>query len=152
MGLGREEVPLTSWLYQMSARDWPPERYREEVWERQITQWPTGRVAGRSKPREGDLIVTWYAKTGSEDPGLYGWGVIVRFVTEFDQIRWQPVFPSDFLKLTPIYDEAIGRVITGIRGRVSQGTMWSLNRGQLSDIRSRVQGHIAGSSGVGGSV
>lgn len=137
---------MTSWLYQMSARDWPPERYREEVWERQITQWPTGRVAGRVKPKEGDILFPWFAKTGSDDPGLYGWGVIVRYMTEFSQVRWQPVFPSDYLKMNPIFDGGVARFISAVRGRVSQGTMWPVDRAQLSELRNRITSHLGGTA------
>ncbi|WP_376792136.1 hypothetical protein [Thermoflexus sp.] len=31
---------MTTWLYQMNQESYPPERYRVEVWEKELMRWP----------------------------------------------------------------------------------------------------------------
>jgi len=133
---------MRAWLYQMSASEWPPERYREEVWEGQPTRWPAGRIAGDDDPAEGDMFFAWYAKTRCDDPGLYGWGVVVRGMNEFGELHWMPVFPSDYLKMHPLFDEELDSLVAGIRGPVAQGTMWAIHTPQVRELRARVRGHV----------
>lgn len=134
---------MGAWLYQMSAADWAPERYREEVWEGHVTRWPARKVSGDEEPVEGDLFLAWYAKTGCDDPGLYGWGIIARGVNEYGYLSWQPVFPSDYLKMHPLFDEEVDRVISAIRGPVPQGTMWPIAKPHLAELRAGVRKHLA---------
>jgi hypothetical protein len=133
---------MRAWLYQMSASEWPPERYREEVWEGQPTRWPAGRIAGDDDPAEGDMFFAWYAKARCDDPGLYGWGVVVRGMNEFGQLHWMPVFPSDYLKMHPLFDEELESIVAGIRGPVAQGTMWAITKPQVRELRARIREHV----------
>jgi hypothetical protein len=132
-------------LYQMSHKDWPPERYREEVWERELVSWPAGRVIGKSEPEPGDSMILWYAKTGNPDPGLYGWGVIVgtSAIQNRKRVRWRPVSPSDYLKMNPILDDEIAGIIDQIRKGMPRATMWPIPPEQIRSIRSRIHNHIA---------
>ncbi len=33
-------ITMTTWLYQMNQESYPPERYRVEVWEKELMRWP----------------------------------------------------------------------------------------------------------------
>src|SRR5262245_58913811 len=112
------------WLYQMSAELWPERRYRQRIWESSSAIWPTGRIAGSFDLQEGDRLMCFYAPSGSEAPGICGWGVITHLYAEYEQFEWRPTPPSDLLKMKPLYDDAIYDAVKTIRGGFPQGTMW----------------------------
>jgi len=87
------------------------------------------------------MFFAWYAKTGCDDPGLYGWGIVIRGVNEFDQLHWMPVFPSDYLKMHPLFDEEMDRLVSSIRRPVAQGTMWAIPDARIRELRARVRDH-----------
>lgn len=33
---------MATWLYQINQKEWPPERYRVEIWEGERWRWPFG--------------------------------------------------------------------------------------------------------------
>ena len=109
---------MATWLYQMSGKAWAPERYREEIWEGDETSWPQGAVRG-GQPESGDSITLWYARSVSDDPGLYGWGVILG--AREGVIRWRPVAPSDYLKMDPLFDQKLSGLVDEIRGVSDRG-------------------------------
>jgi hypothetical protein len=129
---------MAMWLYQMSSDYWAPERYREEVWEGDESSFTRGTVRTGDTPESGDSILLWYAKTKAKgEPGIYGWGVLLG-VRE-DIIRWRPVFPSDYLKLDPLFDRELSDLIVSIRGPMPQGTMWSLSKSEVETLRRRIR-------------
>jgi hypothetical protein len=129
---------MADWLYQMSHGEWPVEEYREQVWEGEVIHWPWNRVAGRARPVEGDLMVCWYARSGSVEPGMYGWGVVVRSIRSDKRLRWRPAPPSDYLKMRPLFDKDVQGIIDAVRGRMRQGTMWPIGRDHMKVLRAAV--------------
>jgi hypothetical protein len=96
---------MATWLYQINQQQWPPEKYRTDIWEGEEETWPVGRlVRGDSEePQPGDVVVFFYAPTGGWDWGFYGWAVIVGWHSrdEDKEIRFRPTSPSDRLKMDP---------------------------------------------------
>ena len=123
----------------MSADMWEETHYRLQVWEGNPVFWPTGQIKGRLRPSAGDRMFCWYAKTHSTSPGLCGWGVVLSYDSNGAQIVWRPVFPSDFMKMHPLYDVTIAAKIDAIRGRVAQGTLWRIERSDADWLAERVQ-------------
>jgi len=135
---------MQAWLYQMStATDWYPKDYCLEVWEGDIVPWPVGQIKSREKnkklPEAGDLIVFFFAKTRNDDPGIYGWGVITDFNSRTNKIKFGVTPPSDYLKMDPIWDKEIEKLIDKVRGGMNQRTMWSLTRDELDEVRRKIR-------------
>lgn len=69
-------------------------------------------------------------------------------MNEFRQLHWMPVFPSDYLKMHPVFDDDLDRVVARIRRPVAQGTMWAIPAPQVRELRARVRGgHVTRSTG-----
>ena len=62
---------LGSLDYQLNSKDWPPETFRYEIWERERWHWGYGKKRGDAVPATGDTIVFFYAPSGGDDPGIY---------------------------------------------------------------------------------
>ena len=123
------------WLYQLSHDIYPLEQYRLDVWQDQVLEWPTGRVmtTDGARPTPGDSVVLWYAKKHAEEPGIVGWGIVLDFrppsaLNDEDTLAWRPVFPSDALKMHPLYSADLQEVVERIRGPMPQGTMWQVEQ------------------------
>ncbi len=118
---------MACWLYQMNAETWSPERYRAEVWEgNTTTNWSVGKlIPAGGKPQPGEIIVLFYAKSYTNDPGIYGWGVISW--CDGKEIHFRPTSPSDYLKMKPAWNDEIDTLINGIRGGMKMGTMWEIH-------------------------
>jgi hypothetical protein len=140
----RGRISMSVWLYQMSHRDWPPERYREEVWEGELSSWPAGKVIGGTNPEPGDSMVLWYARTGNPDPGMYGWGVVVgtSAIQRRKRIRWRPVTPSDYLKMNPLLDDETAAIVDQVRKGMPRATMWPIPHKHMRTIRERIAAHL----------
>jgi hypothetical protein len=143
---------MGTWLYQINQQQWPPERYRVEIWEGERWRWPVGQlVRGPSAegPQAGDTVVFFYARTGGVDPGFYGWAVVLEWLEREREMYFRPVAPSDWLKMDPWWDEVASGLADRIRGAVKQGTLWrvpedlvpELRRGIAEWLQARQGGH-----------
>lgn len=127
---------LTAWLYQINQKEWDPNRYRVEIWEGERWSWPVGRIspAGAS-PRPGDIVVFFYAPTGGHEPGFYGWAVVLEWYRDSRTLYFRPVAPSDRLKMHPWWDAQARKLADQIRGRMKQGTFWSVSEAEARDLQ-----------------
>ena len=119
-------APVTMWLYQMDQRQWPPNSYRLDIWERERWTWPVGRKASTGSPKPGDRVVFFYAPSGGIEPGFYGWAVVLDWHEDERGMYFRPVAPSDHLKMHPWWDTAAKDIADGVRGKVKQGTLWEV--------------------------
>ena len=134
---------MTMWLYQMSAEGWSPEQYRYYVWEGENTRFDYGKIQSEKKendkeirPKTGDIIVLFFAPTECDEPGIYGWGVILNFSKKWETINFRVVPPSDFMKLKPIWNnKEIKQLMNDIRGKVKQKNIFKIDRKYEEKIR-----------------
>jgi hypothetical protein len=135
---------MACWLYQMRADQYSHERYRTEVWEgNTVTNWSIGE--SKRKPKEvqpGDTVILFFAKTGADEPGIYGWGIITLFDKEV--IDFRPAPPSDYLKMNPLPEQEIIKIIDKIRGGMPEGTMFPVGAEELKHIRQKIAKHVYG--------
>ena len=137
---------MACWLYQINAKDWwPLERYRTEVWEGQlVTNWTNGEATRRPKDvLPGDTIVLYLVKTGTDEPGIYGWGIITSFHKE-EFIDFRPSPPSDYLKMNPVPEEEVRGIIREIRGDFNALAMFKVNDKQYRELRQKIAEHVYG--------
>jgi hypothetical protein len=138
-----------AWLYQMTASNWPwsPEIYRQEVWEGKNTErWHTGTPDSREiskAPAEGEIVIFFFCKGKHRirDIGIYGWGV-VSDLPKRGGIIIRPSAPSDYLKMSPLWNNDINRMIDKIRENFYERTMWAISYEELQEIRVMVRRHI----------
>ena len=137
---------MHAWLYQMSVKYWRPEEYRTEVWEGQSITWESSKITprGLGEIESGDGIVLFFAPTANVDPGIYGWGIIHRYKRARNQIEFQVTYPSDYLKMDPIWNDEDGEfdvidLMRRIRGKATQGTMWGILPEELAEIRKMIR-------------
>jgi hypothetical protein len=134
---------MAYWLYQMSSKDWSSNLYRLEVWESEHTNWQIHRKVPADKtPEAGDTMVLFYAPAGENDPGIYGWAVVIRF--DGIEIRFKPSSPSDYMKMKPVWDNEVKNIINQIRGRVAQGTVWEIEESLFKQLRQKIVAHLYG--------
>ena len=138
---------MTHWLYQMSTDYYSHERYRTEVWEGTVvTNWTIGESKRRPTGVQlGEIIILYFARTGAQDPGIYGWGIITFFDGEV--INFRPSSPSDYLKMNPLWDDEVSSIVDQIRGGMPQGTMYKIDEAMLAVIREKVMQFFTGSKG-----
>ena len=124
---------MTEWLYQIAGDDkeeWYPEDYRVEVWEGKTITWEARRVVYRDgpAPRPGDRVVFFFCKSYVEEPGLYGWGVVLDYQRRpnNNRLRFRLAPPSDFLKMSPCWDASVERTVNRIRNHTYTGTLWPI--------------------------
>jgi hypothetical protein len=137
---------MQTWLYQMSDAIWPVSQYRLEVKQGELIRWRTTNIP-QNKGREiapGDAIVLFYAPTGNDNPGVYGWGVIVNYNPEQDRLDFQVNPPSDYLKMDPLWDDEIRILISKVRGKVAQGTLWAMSNNDFDTLRSKIRHRVSG--------
>lgn len=115
---------MAMWFYQMSQEDWTPEQYRLDIWEGERWRLPVRKIAGTDRPRAGDRIVFFFAKTGCPEPGFYGWAVILKWEETSTLFSFRPVAPSDQLKMRPWWDGEVERIATQVRVPIPKGTLW----------------------------
>jgi hypothetical protein len=138
---------MATWLYQMNQKEWPPECYRVEVWEGKRCCFRKGRITRRSKgpePQLGDTLVFFYAPSLGQDPGFYGWGVVLAWPKEEELIYFRPVSPSDWLKMDPWWDKEAKSLVDKIRGRAPQGTMWRVDDSLVPKLRDATAAWLQG--------
>lgn len=119
-------------------------RYRTEVWEgNPVTNWYIGESTRRpTAVQPGDIVILFFAKTGADEPGIYGWGIITLF--DGDVIDFRPASPSDYLKMNPLWDDKIDKIVNQIRGGMPQGTMWEVDERALKQLRQEIAEHVYG--------
>ena len=128
---------MVFWLYQMAVMWFKPEAYRKMVWEGKRTTWTAGKIATKKRPAPGDRMVLWFAKAGNEEPGIYGWGVILKYNAHSNKVDFRPAPPSDFLKMYPLCDDEVERTIGKIR-KVPRGTMWLVEEEYAKVLRKKI--------------
>jgi hypothetical protein len=135
---------MTVWLYQMSGESYSPEEYREAFWEGEIVRWPTGNVRKISDCEIflGDTIIFAFVKTGTQEPGIYGWGIVVNHDKGKASVSFRPTTPSDYLKMNPLWDDDISNLLDVIRGTVKVGTMWEIKNDIALKIKKRIHDWI----------
>lgn len=141
---------MVAWLYQMTTNNeepWGPEEYRMEVWEGNTVTWPVGSIdfRGGVAPKRGDILVLFFSKSKTDEPGLYGWGIITDVISEGTRprLRFVPSSPSDFLKMSVCWDGEVEKLSDQIRGKVKQKTMWAIKPEEMREIRKKIHHHIA---------
>lgn len=137
---------MACWLYQMRTEKFSHERYRTEVWEgNPVTNWGIGESTRKPKDIQfGDTIILFYARTGAEEPGIYGWGIITLFDKEV--IDFRPASPSDYLKMNPLPEKEVIEIIDKIRGRMPEMTMFPVSKEELKHLRQKIAEHVCGIS------
>jgi hypothetical protein len=124
----RKEGNMTAWLYQISPKLWTTQRYRLEVWEGEKWAWSVGKKSlNKIHIVVGDTVVFYYAKSGGEDPGFYGWAVVLEWYPNSDTpLIFMPTAPSDHLKMDPWWDDNAEKLANKIRGKIAQGTLFEI--------------------------
>ena len=91
-------------LYQMTADNYSPEEFRSEIWEGGLIKWPSGKISSKAGQEIApvDIVILVYVRSGAQEPGIFGWGIILGFQKDKGHIVFRPVYPSDFLKIYPI--------------------------------------------------
>jgi hypothetical protein len=137
---------MSYWLYQMNVDRFSHKRFRAEVWEGDLTQnWTIGESTHRPKNVSvGDILVFFYAKTVAIEPGIYGWGVVTFFDKETEEMHFRPATPSDYLKMNPLWDDDINKIVDRIRGGMPEGTMFKVDGKELKNIRRKIEQHVFG--------
>jgi len=142
----KEGRPMSTWLYQISPKLWNPQRYRLEIWESERWSWPVGAMSGAGqKPEPGDILVTFYSQSGGNDPGFYGWAIILEWIGESgNQLRFRPVSPSDRLKMHPWWSKEATSLSDRIRGEMKQRTLWVVPNDLVPELRRGIVNWLAG--------
>lgn len=134
---------MSTWIYQINPEQWPPERYRLEIWEGERWCWPVGKkLPAKQTPKPGDVVVFFYSRGRGKgtDPGFYGWAIILEWYGqgEGSEIYFRPVAPSDLLKMHPWSDETALSLADEIRGPIKQGTMWLVRDELVPHLRAGI--------------
>jgi hypothetical protein len=137
---------MAMWLYQLSEDEWSRNKYRLDIWEGERWEWGVGRVsASGSKPEPGDTVAFFYAPTGCDEPGFYGWAVILLWVSdEKSSFYFRPVAPSDRLKMHPWWDAKARKLADQIRGNVKRGTLWPVSPDLANDLATAINSWVGG--------
>jgi hypothetical protein len=123
------------WLYQVNSEFWTVEDYRYDSWEGDVNEWMHGTINGETDPQRGDIILVWFDKGTTEDPGLYGWGIVMDMDHLEKSIAFRPVFPSDLIKMKPIFEDEIEEIVDKVKGEFPIGTMWALDKEAEKEVR-----------------
>jgi hypothetical protein len=89
-------------------------------------RWRVGRKASTGSPKPGDRVVFFYAKSSGNEPGFYGWAVVLDWHEDERGMYFRPVAPSDHLKMHPWWDANAEGIADEIRGKFKQGTLWKV--------------------------
>jgi len=137
---------MSTWLYQLNPKAWTPETFRFEIWEGQRWHWDYGTKRGGdgANPNIGDTVVFFYARSGGDDPGIYGWAVLDRCEPADHRLYFVPAAPTNYLKMTPWWDKVAERLTDRIRGSVKQGTLWHVSSDDTKALRAGVRRWLAG--------
>jgi hypothetical protein len=130
---------MSTWIYQLNPKEWPPEVFRYEIWERERWHWSYGQKRGSATPAVGDTIVFFYSRSGGTDPGIYGWAVIERCAPDSGTLYFIPVAPTDYLKMDPWWDNDAKKVTDDVRGAMKQATLFEVPAEKISVIRAGIR-------------
>ena len=130
------------WLYQISAERWPIGQWRDEMWEGYKNRCRAGRMVGsKDEIEDGDIIVFWYTKTAAKkDFGLYGWAT-ARFNKQWSSIRFVLTTPSNYLKMDPINDEEMEKIVEEIRGNYKRANIFHINDELAKKVRHKIRSY-----------
>lgn len=94
-------------------------------------------------PAKGEIVVFFFCKGKYriQDIGVYGWGIVSE-VPKRGRIVIRPSTPSDYLKMSPLWNGDMNRMIDKIRENFYQRTMWAISHQELQEIRTMVRRHI----------
>jgi len=124
---------------------WNPERYRLEIWESERWVWPVGKaVRLENEIKPGDTVVFFCAPSTGEEPGFYGWAIILEWKEDSDYMYFRPVSPSDYLKMVPWWDGDAKELTDKIRGNFKQGTLWYVLQEYADEMKKGIHRWIAG--------
>lgn len=136
---------MSTWLYQLNARKWSPETFRFEIEEGRLWRWGYGSKRGGPQLRAGDTLIFFYAPTGCDDPGIYGWAVLEYHREEDALLYFTPKPPTNRLKMDPWWDDKKTKALAGkIRGRMTQATLFPIETTELKTIRAALRRHLDG--------
>lgn len=139
---------MSYWFYQLNQQRWEPERFRIEVWENERWSWTVGRaVFGGEEPIAGDSVAFFYAPAGGNDPGFFGWAVVLEWHRDHDDNRtiyFRPVSPTNHLKMHPWWNEEARAIADEVRGSVAQGNLWRVSDDLWKRIREGVTTWVSG--------
>jgi hypothetical protein len=139
---------LAFWLFQLSEEEYPLRNYRLHVWENERWRFFARTMeGGQSPPEPGDLVVFFYAPTGADEPGFCGWGVVLQWIERAPNDRelcFRPGAPNDFLKMHPWNDEGAIKLANEIRGRMTQRTLWPIEKEQAKKLRNGISTWLGG--------
>ena len=137
---------MNFWLYQMNATKWPIERYRAEVWEgSDVQNWGVGKIRSSvGLPQPGDMVMLFCVKASQIDPGIYGWGIVLR--CDESEMNFRLATPSDYLKMSPLWDEDIDETVANIRGTMPRYTLFEDRSRSLQHLRRRIAQHLYGNA------
>jgi hypothetical protein len=141
---------MATWLYQLTQKEWSPERYRFDIWENERWKWhlrhddgENMRILGDERPEPGDVVIFFFAAQDCDEPGFYGWAVVLNaWNEEARELYFRPVAPSDQLKMHPWGNEDGMKLSNEIRNP-SQGTLRKLSLSDAKRIRSGILAWIA---------
>jgi hypothetical protein len=134
---------MATWMYQLNQQNWPPSRYRLEIWEGERWVWPVGqRSVGGKSLNSGDTIVFFYAPSGGNDPGFYGWAVVLEWLEDNSHLYFRAVAPSDHLKMHPWWDKNAQQLADKIRGKMKQRTLWLVPDELINELRNGITSWI----------
>jgi len=136
---------MSTWLYQLSPTEWPPETFRYEIWEEQRWHWPYRQKRGEGLPDVGHTIVFFYGPSRGSDPGIYGWAVVDRCDEENTMLYFMPVAPTNRLKMDPWWDEEARKLANEIRGGMKQATLFKMSQQHAVRLRRGLRKWLAGS-------
>jgi hypothetical protein len=126
---------MTMWLYQINQELWSPERVRLELWEGERWSWPTRKFRTVERPEPGDTVVFYCAKSGGSDPGFYGWAVVTEYYEPAEELYFTPVAPTNYLKMTPWWNDDSESLADRIHGKMKQATLWRIDDDARDELR-----------------
>jgi hypothetical protein len=108
-------------------------------------------------PAPGDIVVFFFCKTGlkgnratrskrrtprwGEKPGIYGIGEVLEFFNNAEDGRllgFMPKPPTDTLKTQPLWDADVRVLLSRVRGRWNQRTMWRISQTQFNELHDKM--------------
>ncbi len=137
---------MSTWLYQLNAKDWTPETFRYEIWEGKPWHWGYGKKLSKALPQTGDTLVFFYAPTGCKeiDRGFYGWAVLERLHPDNETLYFLPAAPTNHLKMDPWWSDDAKRLVDAIRGKMTQATLFRIEDEELKTLRTALRHHLSG--------
>jgi hypothetical protein len=80
-------------------------------------------------------MVFFYAPSGGNDPGFYGWAVVLEWLEDGSYLYFRAVAPSDHLKMHPWWDDDARALADEIRGKMKQRTLWLVPEELVNQLR-----------------